>query len=75
MHIQSTRFGKIEIREETIIVFPEGLIGLAGHPLRARRPRRQGRVLLAALDRRPVARPAGDRALAVLRRLRRQALR
>jgi flagellar assembly factor FliW len=31
MHIQSTRFGSIEIREETIIVFPEGLIGLGGN--------------------------------------------
>jgi flagellar assembly factor FliW len=30
MHINSTRFGKIEIREETVITFPEGLIGLGG---------------------------------------------
>ena len=30
---QSTRFGKIEIREDTVIVFPDGLIGLRRHPL------------------------------------------
>jgi flagellar assembly factor FliW len=30
MHIDSTRFGKIEIREDTVIAFPEGLIGLGG---------------------------------------------
>jgi flagellar assembly factor FliW len=30
MFIQSTRFGQIEIREDTVIVFPDGLIGLGG---------------------------------------------
>jgi flagellar assembly factor FliW len=30
MQLNSTRFGKIEIRDETIITFPEGLIGLGG---------------------------------------------
>ena len=30
MIINSTRFGQIEIRDDSIIVFPEGLIGLGG---------------------------------------------
>lgn len=30
MHIESTRFGRIEIRDDAVITFPEGLIGLPG---------------------------------------------
>jgi flagellar assembly factor FliW len=30
MHIDSTRFGRIEIREDAVIDFPDGLIGLGG---------------------------------------------
>ena len=31
MFINSTRFGQLEIRDDSIIVFPEGLIGLGGN--------------------------------------------
>jgi flagellar assembly factor FliW len=30
MHIQSTRFGEIEVGDESLLTFPEGLIGLPG---------------------------------------------
>jgi len=30
MHVNSTRFGEIEIRDDAIISFPEGLPGLDG---------------------------------------------
>jgi flagellar assembly factor FliW len=30
MHIESTRFGSLEVRDETVIAFPDGLIGLPG---------------------------------------------
>jgi flagellar assembly factor FliW len=30
MHIQSTRFGEIEIRDDAVLVFADGLIGLPG---------------------------------------------
>jgi len=30
MHIDSTRFGRIEIREDAVLEFPEGLVGLPG---------------------------------------------
>ena len=37
MQIESTRFGTIEIRDDAVITFPDGLIGLPGHALRAAR--------------------------------------
>jgi flagellar assembly factor FliW len=30
MQIESTRFGSLEVRDETVITFPDGLIGLPG---------------------------------------------
>ena len=30
MQIESTRFGKLEVRDDTVISFPDGLIGLPG---------------------------------------------
>ena len=30
MQIESTRFGMLEVREDTVITFPDGLIGLPG---------------------------------------------
>ncbi len=37
MQIESTRFGTIEIRDDAVLTFPDGLIGLARHAVRAGR--------------------------------------
>ena len=40
MHISSTRFGEIEVRDDALLEFPDGLIGLpgSGYALIARNP-------------------------------------
>jgi flagellar assembly factor FliW len=30
MHIESTRFGRVDVRDDSVITFPKGLIGLPG---------------------------------------------
>jgi flagellar assembly factor FliW len=45
MNIDSTRAGKIEVREDTVIAFTEGLIGLGG-PIVIHSDRRLGRQVI-----------------------------
>ncbi len=46
MQIESTRFGTLEVRDDTVLTFPDGLIGLPGRSRRCspqpRRPRSTG---------------------------------
>lgn len=51
--IESSRFGRVEIDPETVVAFPDGLIGLGGsrYALRAARKRARQPVPVAAFDR------------------------
>ena len=61
--LKSTRFGDVELSEDAVVDFPNGLIGLQRPPLRADPARRGRHVRLAALDGRPRPRAAADEAV------------
>ena len=74
--IDSSRFGTLEIASEDVIEFPNGLIGLGGTSLRARRDadRRAPFRWLHSIDDPSLALPV-DQPVALLRRLRGRAVR
>ena len=62
MQIESTRFGMLEVRDDTVLTFPDGLIGLPGTRYALRGAVREHTVLLASLVRARGCRGAGDHA-------------
>ena len=68
--IESTRFGTLDVRDDTVLAFPNGLIGLPGTQYALLAQTRPDAVLLAALGRARRHRRPGDDAVALLRRLR-----